>query len=138
TVEGALPGTDLALKSWRVERSLRLGVEPQMRHVLDEVPSVRVYTDVDPAKWLASLGLRIYTGQRANPELRRLAKNLTRSAATKQARLAALWAWVVEEIEEAGDITVPATATLSARRGNRLMLLKAMLREVGVRSELWL
>ncbi|MBZ5712565.1 hypothetical protein [Nannocystis pusilla] len=138
TVEGPMPGTDLVLKTWKVERSKRIGVEPQMRHILDEVPSVRVYTDVDPNKWLASLGLRIYTGQRANPELRTLAANLTRNASTPQAKLQALWSWVVEEIEEAGDITVPATASLSAHRGNRLTLLKALLREAGVKSELWL
>ena len=138
TVEGTLTGTDLVLKTWKVERSKRIGVEPQMRHILEEVPSVRVYTEVDPNKWLASLGLRIYTGQRANPELRALATNLTRNASTPQAKLQALWSWVVEEIEEAGDITAPATATLSARRGNRLTLLKVLLREAGVRSELWL
>ncbi|MDC0667621.1 tetratricopeptide repeat protein [Nannocystis radixulma] len=138
TGEGPMPGTDLVLKTWKVERSKRIGMEPQMRHILDEVPSVRVYTDVDPNKWLASLGLRIYTGQRANPELRTLAVNLTRNASTPQAKLQALWSWVVEEIEEAGDITAPATASLSARRGNRLTLLKALLREAGVKSELWL
>ncbi|HEY8378138.1 MAG TPA: hypothetical protein VIK91_16700, partial [Nannocystis sp.] len=129
---------ELVVKSWRVERSPRLGVEPQMRHILDEVPSVRVYTDVDPAKWLQSLALRLYAGQRSNPELRALAKNLTRGAETPRAKLEALWSWVVEEVEEAGDLTVAATTTLSARRGNRLMLLKVLLREAGVRSELWL
>jgi tetratricopeptide (TPR) repeat protein len=36
----------LVTSHWKVERSPRLGVEPQMRHSLYEVPSVRVYTDV--------------------------------------------------------------------------------------------
>lgn len=129
---------DLALKSWRVDRSPRLGVEPQMRHMLDEVPSVRIYTAVDPKQWLASLALRVYPGQRANPELRQLAANLTKGASTPRGKVQALWTWVVEEVEEAGDITAPATVTLSGRKGNRLMLLKALLREAGVKSELWL
>lgn len=136
TVEGTLG--DLALKSWRVERSPRLGVEPQMRHVLQEVPSVRVYTDVEPSKWLQSLALRMYAGQRANPELRTLAKNLTKGAGTPRAKLEALWSWVVEEVEEAGDLTISATVSLSARKGNRLVLLRALLREVGIHAELWL
>lgn len=129
---------DLSLKTWRVERSPRLGVEPQMRHMLDEVPSVRVYTDPDRATWLSSLALRVYPSQRANPELRRLARELTKTASTPRAKLEALWSWVVEEIEEGGDLTASATATLSARRGNRTMLLKALLREAGLRAELWL
>lgn len=136
TVEAKLG--DLVLKSWKVERSPRLGVEPQMRATLEEVPSVRVYTDVDPAKWLQSLALRMYTGQRGNPELRTLAKNLTKGADTPRAKLEALWSWVVEEVEEAGDMTTAATVTLSARKGSRLVLLRALLREVGVKSELWL
>lgn len=145
TVEGKLdlpngpPGlSQLSLKSWRVERSLRLGVEPQMRHTLDEVPSVRVYTPVDAGKWLQSLALRLYAGQRSNPELRALARNLTKGSGSKRAKLEALWSWVVEEVEEGGDITTPATVSLSARKGNRMMLLKALLREAGVSSKLWL
>lgn len=136
TVEGKLG--DLSLKSWRVERSPRLGVEPQMRHVLDEVPSVRVYTELDARKWLQSLALRLYAGQRSNPELRALAKNLTKGSGSARAKVEALWSWVVEEVEEAGDITAPATVSLSARKGNRLMLLRALLREAGVKSQLWL
>mgnify|MGYP002777825739 CR=1 FL=1 len=136
TVESKLG--DLVLKSWRVERSPRLGVEPQMRHMLEEVPSVRVYTDVDPAMWLQSLALRMYAGQRGNPEMRTLAKNLTKGSGTPRAKLEALWSWVVEEVEEAGDMSISATVTMSARKGSRLALLRALLREVGIKSELWL
>lgn len=136
TQEGSIG--DLALKSWRVQRSPRLGVEPQMRHILDEVPSVRVYSAVDPKQWVSSLALRVYPGQRSNPELRGLAASLTKGVGTPRGKVQALWSWVVEEIEEEGDVSTPATVTLSAHKGNRLMLLRALLREAGIRSELWL
>jgi hypothetical protein len=41
------PAGRLVTSHWKVDRSPRLGVEPQMRNSLFEVPSVRVYTDVD-------------------------------------------------------------------------------------------
>ena len=49
-----------------------------------------------------------------------------------------MWRWVMAEVEEAGDITTPATITLSGRQGSRLMLLRAMFEQVGIASELWL
>ncbi|MEZ4452800.1 MAG: hypothetical protein R3B09_25285 [Nannocystaceae bacterium] len=128
---------DRTIQRFRVERSPRRGVEPNHRALLDEVPSVRVYTAIDVEAWLGSLALRIYKAQRTNPELRRLAGRLTRGKARDVDRLVALWRWVVDKIEEGGDISASATVSLSARRGNRLMLLRALLREVGIRSEIW-
>lgn len=129
---------DLVIEHWRVDRSPRLGVEPQMRNPLFEVPSVRVYTDVDAGTWLSALGLRLYTGQRTNLELRQLTRKLIAGHKTPRARLAALHRWVVENIEEVGELTIPATLSLSARKGSGLMLLRSMLREAGLRAELWL
>lgn len=129
---------DLVIQHWRVDRSPRLGVEPQMRSSLHELPNLRVYTDVDTGAWLAALGLRLYTGQRSNLELRQLTRKIVAGHKTPRARLAALHRWVVENIEEVGDLQIPATLTLSARKGSGLMLLKSMLREAGLRAELWL
>jgi hypothetical protein len=129
---------DLTVQHWRVDRSPRLGVEPQMRSSLHELPNVRVYTDVDAGAWLSALGLRLYTGQRSNLELRQLTRKLITGHKTTRARLAALHRWVVENVEEVGDLTIPATLTLSARKGSGMMLLKSMLREAGLRAELWL
>ncbi len=129
---------DLTVQHWRVDRSPRLGVEPQMRSSLHELPNVRVYTDVDAGAWLSALGLRLYTAQRSNLELRQLTRKLITGHKTPRARLAALHRWVVENVEEVGDLTIPATLTLSARKGSGMMLLKSMLREAGLRAELWL
>ena len=129
---------DTVVLRWRVEDSPRRGVEPGARSALDEIPSVRVYTPIDVAAWLDALTLRIGKAQRSNPELRRLARRLTAGKTSPRARLEALWGWVVEKVEESGDVSTPATRTLSARKGNRLMLLRALLQEVGIRSELWI
>jgi tetratricopeptide (TPR) repeat protein len=129
---------DLTIQHWRVDRSPRLGVEPQMRSSLHEVPNLRVYNDVDTSDWLAALGLRLYTAQRSNLELRQLTRKIVAGQKTPRARLAALHRWVVENIEEVGDLQIPATLTLSVRKGGGLMLLKSMLREAGLRAELWL
>ena len=132
------PQGELTVSHWRVDRSPRLGVEPQMRNSLFEIPSVRVYSEVDTAAWLSALGLRIYTGQRSNLELRQLTRKLITGKTTARARLEALHRWVVENIEEVGELTVPATLTLSARKGSGMILLKTMLREAGLRAELWI
>ena len=127
----------LVTSHWKVERSPRLGVEPQMRHSLYEVPSVRVYSDVSNEAWLAALGLRLFTAPRSNLELRQLTAKLTRGHKTAYAKLEALHRWVVENVEEVGEMHIPATLTLSARKGSGMMLLKAMLHAAGVRAELW-
>ncbi|MCA9688797.1 MAG: tetratricopeptide repeat protein [Myxococcales bacterium] len=129
----------LLVRQFRVTESLRLGVEPAMRSLVDEVPSVRVFTPLDTDAWLEALTLQLYAVQRANPELRALVRKLVGKIpkAKRRARLEALHAWVLENIEETGDMSTPATTTLSAKQGSRLMLLKAMLREAGVRAEVW-
>ncbi len=133
---------DRVIQTWRVDRSQRRGVEPGARDSLDELPSVRVYTELDLPAWLDALALRVVHGQRSNPELRRLAHAQTKKITTKgpkgeAAKLRRLWRWVMENVEEAGDITVTATQTLAARKGNRLMLLRSLLRELGIRAEVW-
>ncbi|HGG57599.1 MAG TPA: DUF3857 domain-containing protein, partial [Nannocystis exedens] len=131
---------DRLIQTWRVDGSGRRGVEPNARNSLDELPSIRVYTDLDLEAWLDALALRVMHAQRSNPELRLLAKELTEGIerGNSAEKLRVLWRFVLENIEEAGDITVGATHTLAARKGNRLMLLRTLLREVGIPSELWI
>ena len=129
---------DQTIVTWRVRESKRRGVEPYSRDPLDELPSVRVYTELDLEGWLDALALRVIGAQRSNPELRDLARTKTKGAKTERAKLRKLWSWVLENVEESGDISISATQTLSARKGNRLMLLRALLREAGLGSEVWI
>ncbi|MCH9680852.1 MAG: tetratricopeptide repeat protein [Deltaproteobacteria bacterium] len=138
TSTAEVDGQSLTVHHWRAQQVPRLGVEPGARNWLEELPSVHVYTALDLPRYLDGLASQIRDTQRRNPQLRRLARRLTRGHATEREQLRALWVWVVENIEDGGDLSVPASATLAARTGNRLMLLRAMLREVGIDAQLWL
>ncbi len=128
----------LTVRHWLARNMPRLGVEPNSRAMLDELPNVRVFTTLNIEAWLRTVALQIRHGQRANPELRRRVRRLTRGKKAPRERLLALWRWVTKHVEDTGDLSSGATATLAARRGNRMMLLLAMLREADVEAELWL
>jgi tetratricopeptide (TPR) repeat protein len=136
--EQKVHGETLVVRTFRADEVPRLGVEPGHRSLLDELPNVRVWSELDVAAWGRNLAASIRYARRTNPELRRTVKRIVRGRESERARLEALWSWVVENVEEAGDLGTPATATLAGRRGNRLMLLRAMMESAGIDSELWL
>lgn len=124
--------------SWVARQVPRLGSEPGARSMLDELPSVAVHVPLDVHDWLDQLSASLRPAQRSNPELRELALELSGQYTTTYEKVDALWTWVVNEVEDAGDLTVPATATLSARQGSRLMLLRALCEAAGVDTQVWL
>lgn len=136
TVE--VDGRTLTVHHFRADEVPRLGVEPGARPWLEELPSVHVYSALDLPLYLDGLAAQIRDTQRSNPALRALVRRLVRERPTERDQLEALWTWVVENVEDAGDLSAPATATLAARTGSRLMLLRAMLRQAGIDAELWL
>lgn len=123
---------------YRADRVPRLGSEPAARSMLDELPMVQVHVPLAVEDWLDTVAAQLRPSQRSNPELRALAVEITEQYSSDYDKVDALWRWVVDEIEETGDLTTPATLTLAARQGGRLMLLRAMLEAVGIDSELWL
>lgn len=129
---------DLVSRLWRAHEVPRRGVEPGHRSLLEELPNVHVYTQPNTDDYLGSLAVQIRGSQRSNPALRRLVRQLTKDATDDRDKLMTLWTWVVENVEDRGDLTVPATLTHAARGGNRLMLLRAMLDLAGVDVQLWL
>ncbi|MCA9699159.1 MAG: hypothetical protein KC431_16670, partial [Myxococcales bacterium] len=124
--------------SFRADQVPRLGTEPGARSMLDELPMIQVQIPLRVEDWLDNLALQIRPAQRSNPELRALAHEIADQYESDADKLDALWRWVVDEIEEGGDLTTPATVTLSGRNGSRLLLLRALLEAAGVDSELWL
>ncbi|MBX7083241.1 MAG: tetratricopeptide repeat protein [Nannocystaceae bacterium] len=128
----------LTSRLYQLRQQERLGDEPGHRALVDELPNVRVYTALDMNAYLDGLALQIRGGGRSNVELRRKVRALVGKRTAPREKLAALWHWVVENVEDGGDLGTPATATLTARSGSRLMLLRTMLREAGVHAELWL
>ncbi|HLT37721.1 MAG TPA: hypothetical protein VK034_15615, partial [Enhygromyxa sp.] len=124
--------------TFRASQVPRLGAEPQSRHELDELPMVQIHAPLDPVAWLETVAAELRPAQRSNPELRALARELTEQYGDDYDKIDALWRWVVDEIEDAGDLSTPATVTLSARQGSRLMLLRALAQAAGIPTELWL
>jgi tetratricopeptide (TPR) repeat protein len=116
----------------------RLGSEPGARSLMDELPSVQVHVPLEVEDWLDQLAAAMRPAQRSNPELRELAFELTSQYTNDYDKLDTLWRWVVSEIEDAGDLTTPATVTLAARQGSRLMLLRAMAEAIGLDTQIWL
>jgi cellulose synthase operon protein C len=116
----------------------RLGAEPASRSALDELPMVQIHRRLDERNWLDQLAAELRPAQRSNPELRALAIELTEQYGTDLDKIDALWRWVVDEIEDRGDLSTPATVTLAAKQGSRLMLLRALARAAGIDTELWL
>jgi cellulose synthase operon protein C len=141
--EGALangerPEAEFVELSFRADRVERLGSEPMSRSMLDELPMIQLHVPLDEVAWLDQLAAELRPSQRSNPELRKLAAELTQQYDDDYAKLDALWRWVVDEIEDDGGITTPATASLAARQGGRLMVLRALAQAAGLPTELWL
>jgi len=129
---------------WRARNVARRGVEPGHRSLLDELPNVHVYTPPALGDYMGSLAVQIREAQRTNAALRGRVRTILSKLpggpgkAEPRARFMALWHWVVNNIEDRGDLTSPATVTLAERGGSRLMLLLTMLRVADVDAELWL
>ena len=131
-------GKTLRLSKYGVDQMPRLGVEPGTRSILEEVPNVRIFTAVDVPAWMRSLAASVYYGRRTNPELRAHVARLVRGKETDADKLRTLWTWVVENVDDGGDLSSASTATFATRRGSRLVLLATMLDLAGVDHEVWL
>lgn len=129
---------EFAELSFRARNVPRLGSEPQSRSALDELPMVQLHVPLDEIMWLEQLAAELRPSQRSNPELRSLARELTAQYDNSYDKIDSLWRWVVDEIEDTGDLTTAATVTLAARQGSRLMLLRALAQAAGLDTELWL
>jgi tetratricopeptide (TPR) repeat protein len=103
---------------------------------LDYVPSVRVSSGLAFRSWTRYVQEQTWGVTRSSPALRARAQKLAADAGGgpgDQARLAAaVVQWVTETIEAVDDLRDPATLTLARGRGNRLALVLALLRELGI------
>jgi cellulose synthase operon protein C len=110
---------------------------------IEYVPSVRASSALAFSGWTRYVEEQTWGAARSSPALRARAQELVAAARagaagappdpTWRARLAAaVVKWVTETIEAVDDLRDPATLTLARGRGNRLALVLALLREVGV------
>jgi hypothetical protein len=134
-VERTERGDDVVLR-FLARDAKRRRAEPFMRDGADELPMVRVFTDIDPEVWIRGIAREIRPKIRANEELRDLVLEVAGGVREPLRRAEALWEWVMANVEDDGGLGTPATATLAARQGSAILLLYAMLREAGVSADL--
>jgi tetratricopeptide (TPR) repeat protein len=101
---------------------------------IEFVPSVRAGGGVTFSAWARYVEEQLYGTLRTSPALRERARTLAKAAGTQSAErlAAAVVAWVAENVEAVDDLRDAASTTLVRGRGNRLALMLALLREVGV------
>jgi tetratricopeptide (TPR) repeat protein len=123
---------------------------------IEYVPSVRLSSGVSWAAWTRFLREQVYGTWRSSPEIRQLARELARQAdrsaeggqpppfgafaagsarpppMAAARRAATIVEWVTENIEAADDLRDPASFSLARGRGNRMALVLALARELGL------
>jgi len=119
----------------------QLFVERAAVPAAEYVPSVRASSALGFQVWTRYVAEQLFGTTRSSPALRERARLLatrpsaapSNAAPDDRARLAsAVVAWVTENIEAADDLRDGATETLARGSGNRLALILALLRELGV------
>ena len=107
--------------------------------VEDWIPSVRVSSSVDQARWSRFLADRLYSVARVSPDVRRVAALIRAEAATARTTMSeAINRWVNLHIEPESSLFEPATVSLDRGQGNRAAVALALARALGLKAELML
>jgi len=103
------------------------------------IPSVRVSSGVDLARWSRFLADRLYTVARSSPEVRRVAAQIRAEAIAARTTIPeAITRWVDQHIEPEASLFEPATASLARGQGNRAAVVMALARVLGQKAEVML
>jgi tetratricopeptide (TPR) repeat protein len=128
----------LDVRTFAAQKMPQLFAEPASTPFVEYVPSVRLGSGVSFHTWQRFLADQERFAQRSNEALRTVAEEVTKGAATPEAKLFALDDWVRRHVRHGGPLDEPATAILERGEGNRVTLLAALARAVGLPSEVWL
>ncbi len=120
----------LLVRTWADREKAQLVAEPAQTPFVEKVASVRVGSGVTFKAWRDYLRELQWGTLRSNPELRRLARQLGTPEAIDR--------WVRAHIQQSGSLEEPATSILTRGEGNRISLERALLRTLGIPSEVWL
>jgi tetratricopeptide (TPR) repeat protein len=149
-LEGGPEGTTVA--TFARKAVPQLYAERSSVPAIEYVPSVRVSSGVTWPAWARFLEEQLYGTTRSSPALRELATTFSGTlggspnppAAGSAGRspappthspaemAAAMLRWVTENVEASDDLRDPASFALARRRGNRLALVLALAREMGL------
>jgi tetratricopeptide (TPR) repeat protein len=106
--------------------------------VADEwVPSVRVSSGVDFARWSRFLADRLYTVARVSLDVRRVAAQIKSETGGERGKIPeAITRWVSQHIEPEANLFEPATVSLGRGQGNRAAVVLALARALGQEAEM--
>ena len=140
-------GETVRLTTFAAHEVPQLFAERSAVPAIEYVPSVRVSSGVTWQGWARFLNEQLYGTWRSSPGIRELAATIAAAAgpgaggappsgtsppATRARLAAAIVRWVTDNVEAGDDLRDPASATLARGRGNRLALVLALARELGV------
>lgn len=110
----------------------RLKPEPFAPDYQDILPQIRGFAQLSASEWLAGITRDIRWSRRRGPALRDMVQHLIRGKTTPQQKVEALWAYVRDEIDSQGNLSVPADRSFDQKKGNKATLLAAMLDEANI------
>ncbi len=142
-------GEVFRLTTFAAREVTQLFAERSAVPAIEYVPSVRVSSGVSWPGWARFLDEQLYGTWRSSPAIRELAATIAAAASpgaggeapapgtarpqpTRTRLAAAIVRWVTDNVEAGDDLRDPASATLARGRGNRLALVLALARELGV------
>ena len=134
------PGPD-GTRVWRFVARQMPQLFPERSSFVAEawIPSVRVSSGVDLARWSRFLADRLYTVARISPEVGRVAAQIRVEAVAARATIPeAITHWVNQHIEPEAGLFEPATVSLSRGQGNRAAVVVALARALGRKAEFML
>ncbi len=128
---------DLEVYRWRVDESRPLTQESRSIAPVEYLPSVNWGVGATWNELFELLSDRLLDQDVIDPAAQRLARRLVRGLETDDARARAIYAWVIENVENTnGGLFEQAGLMLAAREGNRARVMRYLLGLVNVRADL--
>ena len=130
-------GAPLVVTTFAAERVPQLFAERASVPAIEHVPSVRLTIAVDWASWARFVREQFYGSTRAAPVLARAAADIRALARSDDpvAKASALVAWVGQNVQAEDELRTSASFSVARGRGNRLAVLLALARELGLDAQ---
>lgn len=138
-VAGVPPGDGgLRIYQWQVHQSMPLVPEPGGISFREYFPSVMWGTGATWEQYVRTITDALADRSPADPSAARLAREIAAGDArsTPEARMRRVYDWVLENVEESGELFGSAPAMALSRSGNRSRVLAYLLTQLDIEAEL--
>jgi tetratricopeptide (TPR) repeat protein len=129
----------LKVMRWTARNMPHRKGEPASPNFSEFLPSLQLSHDASWDRYFEWVADILVDADKVSPRLEKQVAEIVGDIPPDdgEARARALYRWVTDEIDEGEGIDAPVAFILEERVGNRARLLRAMLGEAGVPSELW-